>query len=209
MFIFATYLQDKLRIMEKNIDEQMSLNIIVEAIENAKSRLKDNGFFYLLWGWLVLSASLLEYGLLKFSDTQYHWVGWPVLMTIGGIVSAIYGYRLGKKATVKTHLDTAMIYLWNGFLISILIVLIVGAITHLSWQVINPLVIVFYALGTFVSGGILKFKPLIIGGILAWVIAIIAFLIHSEIQLLLMAAAIVVSYLVPGYMLKNRNSNHV
>jgi hypothetical protein len=102
-----------------------------------------------------------------------------------------------------------MIYLWNGFLISILIVLIVGAITHLSWQVINPLVIVFYALGTFVSGGILKFKPLIIGGILAWVISIIAFLIHSEVQLLLMAAAIVVSYLVPGYMLKNRNSNHV
>ena len=40
--------------MEKQIDEQMSLRIIAEAIENAKANFKDNGFFYLLWGWLVL-----------------------------------------------------------------------------------------------------------------------------------------------------------
>ncbi len=191
--------------MEKHIDEQMSLNIITEAIENAKSRFKDNGFFYLLWGWLVLAASLLEYSLIQFSNTPYHWVGWPVLMTIGGVVSAVYGYRLGKKATVKTYVDTAMMFLWNGFIISILITLVLGAINHVSWHILNPLIIVFYALGTFVSGGILKFKPLVIGGILAWVIAIIAFLIHSEVQLLLMAAAIIVSYLVPGYMLKYRN----
>jgi hypothetical protein len=195
--------------MEKQFDEQLSLKIIAEAIENAKSNFKDNGFFYLLWGWLVLCASLLEYGLLQFTSTPYHWLGWPIMMTVGGIVSGVYGYRLGKKATVKTIIDTSMIYLWSGFLISLLIIIVIGIINHTSWLMLNPLIIVLYGLGTFVSGGILKFKPLIVGGILAWLIAIVTFFTKSEVQLLLMAAAIIVSYLVPGYMLKHRNDNHV
>jgi len=195
--------------MEKQFDEQMNLKIIAEAIENAKTNFKDNGFFYLLWGWLVLCASLMEYGLIKFTSTPYHWVGWPILMTAGGIVSGVYGYRLAKKATVKTIIDNTMIYLWYGFVISLLIILVVGIINHTSWLMLNPLIIVLYGLGTFVSGGILKFKPLIVGGILAWLIAIVAFFIQSEVQLLLIAAAIIVSYLIPGYMLKHRNSSHV
>lgn len=195
--------------MEKQLDEQMSLRIISEAIENAKSNLQDNGFFYLLWGWLVLGASLIEYGLLMFSSTPYHWIGWPVLMTIGGIVSGIYGYRLGKRTKVRTYVDMSMIYIWYGFIISIMILLFAAALTEFSFTLINPIIIVFYSLGTFVSGGILKFKPLVIGAIFSWVIAFVAFIVRDETQLLLMALAIVVSYLIPGYMLKYRNKNHV
>ena len=195
--------------MEKQIDEQMSLRIISEAIENAKANFKDNGFFYLLWGWLVLGASLLQYGLIQFSNTPYHWVGWPIIMTIGGIISGIYGYRLGKAAMVRTFVDTSMIYLWYGFTISILLIIAMAIVNQISFQLVNPLIIVFYGLGTFVSGGILKFRPLIIGGILSWVIAVFAFMIQSEVQLLLMALSIIISYLIPGYMLQHRYKSHV
>jgi len=195
--------------MEKQIDEQMSFQIIREAIENAKSNIKDNSFFYLLWGWLVLIASLLQYGLMQFTSTPYFWVGWPVLMVGGGIASGIYGYRLGKKSTVLTHVDLAMIYLWYGFMIAITIFIVAAVFNVMSFTLLNPIIIVLYGLGTFVSGGILKFKPLIIGGLIAWGIAVASFFIQSEIQLLLMAAAIVIAYLIPGYMLKYRNDSHV
>lgn len=195
--------------MEKHIDEQMSLKIIREAIENTKTKLKDNGFFYLLWGWLVLTASLLEYALLQFSSTHYHWVGWPILMTIGAIVSVIHGYRLGKRSAVITFIDTAIIYLWYGFLIAMIIIISMAMLSKMSFQLLNPLIMVLFGLGTFVSGGILKFRPLIVGGLISWVIAIIAFLIQSELQLLLMSVAIVIAYLVPGYMLRYRNDKDV
>ena len=195
--------------MEKQLDEQLSLQIIKEAIENAKSNMKDNGIFYLLWGWLVLIASLLEFGLLRFSDTPYHWVGWPVLMNVGLLVSVIYGYRLRKKSSHKTHIDGAMIYLWYGFLIVIMILLAMAGMKVITFTEMNPLIIVMYGLGTFVSGGILKYRPLIIGGIAAWVISIFAFLNQNEYQLLLMAAAIIIAYLIPGYMLKSRSNGHV
>jgi len=195
--------------MEKQIDEQMSLQIITEAIENAKSKFRDNGFFYLLWGWLVLAASLLQYGLIQFSSTPYHWVGWPVIMTIGGTASGIYGYRLGKKSTVRTFIDTSMIYLWIGFTISLLLLIVVAVVNQISFQLVNPIIIVLYGLGTFVSGGILKFKPLIIGGLISWIIAFVSFSMQADVQLLLLAASIIVAYLVPGYLLKYRNKDHV
>ena len=195
--------------MKNQIDEQMSLSIIMEAIENSKSRLKEKGFFYLLWGWLVLGASLLQFGLIRFSTTEYNWIGWAVFMFSGAIISAVYGYRLGKRSNVKTFIDQAMIYLWYGFMIVLFIIMVMGSMNHLSFSMINPLIITLYGLGTFVSGGLLKFKPLIFGGIAAWVCAILAFLVHSEYQLLIMAAAIIIAYLVPGYMLKSRSNGHV
>ena len=195
--------------MEKQIDEQMSLNIIREAIENAKSNFKENGFFYLLWGWLVLSASLLEFGLIRYVETPFHWLGWPILMTIGGIISAIYGYREGRKARVRTFIDTAIMFLWLGFVVSIVLIIVATIVNGISWQITNPVLIIFYGLGTVISGGILKFKPLIYGGILAWIIGFVAFSIHSEVQLLMIGLAITVSYLIPGYMLKSRNNGHV
>ncbi len=67
-----------------------------------------------------------------------------------------------------------------------------------------PFIIILLGWGTVISGGILKFKPLIIGGILAWVIAIADFFVSAENQLLMMALATIIAYLIPGYMLKSK-----
>ncbi|OQX80269.1 MAG: hypothetical protein B6D61_02260 [Bacteroidetes bacterium 4484_249] len=196
--------------METQFTEQDSLRVIHEMIENSKAKLKDNGFFYLLWGWLVLIASLSNFFLLKIEFEQA-WLPWPVLMFSGGIVSGIAGYRLGKKAKVRTMLDSSMIYLWYGFLVTLLIILISGSSGKISWSVMDALIIALYGLGTFVSGGILKFKPLIFGGIFSWGIAIVTLFIPDIYCLLMVALSIVVSYLIPGYMLRSRfnNNSHV
>jgi len=193
--------------METNFTEQDSLRVIHEMIENSKAKLKDNGFFYLLWGWLVLIASLSNFFLLKIGFEQA-WLPWPVLTISGGIVSGIAGYRLGKKAKVRTLVDTATIYLWYGFVVTLIIILFSVSIGRLSWMVTNALIIALYGLGTFVSGGILKFKPLIFGGIFSWVIAIVTLFVPGSFSLLMVALSIVVAYLIPGYMLKSRFKNH-
>jgi len=185
------------------LTEKESLKIISEMISTAKGNLKDNAFFYLLWGWLVLVASLSNYVMLQL-HLQYAYLPWPVLMTIGGIASVVAGYRLGKRKRVITVIDKAMIYLWWGFLVVILIILFMTGMGKISWLTTYPLIISLYGLGTFVSGGILKFKPLLIGGIACWVISIIAFFVSPLNVLLLTALSIVISYLIPGYMLKAR-----
>ena len=74
----------------------------------------------------------------------------------------------------------------------------------IGWQYSFPFYILMYAIGTFVSGGILKFKPLQWGGTACWVLAVIATYVTYESQILLTAAAILVSYLIPGYLLRSK-----
>lgn len=190
--------------MEANLTHQQSMKIIQEMIATSKNNLKDNSFFYLLWGWLVLIASLSHFVLLQI-NYPYAFLPWPILMTLGGIASGIAGYRLGKKSKVMSHVDKMMVYLWYSFLVVILIMIAMAIAQKINWSILNPLIISLYGLGTFVSGGVLKFKPLIIGGICCWIIALVAFFVPMDYVLLLTALSVVVAYLVPGYLLKSKS----
>jgi hypothetical protein len=187
--------------METKNDYNEKLDVIFEMIENSKTKIKDNAFFYLLWGWLVLAASLTHFILFKL-DFYYSFLAWPIIMTIGMIISVIAGIRLGKRAHYRTHLDNAIIFLWWGFTCTIIVVLAFAISGKIPWNIADAMIISLYGLGTFVSGGILKFKPLIIGGICCWIISLGAFFVPEIYMLLLVALSIIIAYLVPGYMLR-------
>jgi hypothetical protein len=187
--------------METTNEYNEKLNVIYDMIENSKTRIRENGFFYLLWGWLVLLASLSHFIMAKMG-IFYSFLAWPVIMTGGMVVSVIAGIRMGKKAGYRSHIDSAMIYLWYGFFFTLLVILALSIGGKIQWEISNALIITMYGLGTFVSGGILKFKPLIIGGICCWVIALMVFFVPGEYSLLLVSGSIIISYLIPGYLLR-------
>ncbi|MCK9400924.1 MAG: hypothetical protein M0Q51_13160 [Bacteroidales bacterium] len=110
--------------------------------------------------------------------------------------------RMGKRSGYRTHLDTAFIYLWYGFFFTLMVILAFSIGGKISWEISNALIISMYGLGTFVSGGILKFKPLIIGGISCWIIALGAFFVPGHYMLLLVSLSIIIAYLIPGYLLR-------
>ena len=183
--------------------EQESLKIITEMIENSRSGIRDNGFYCLLWGWLMLSASILNLILMKMNYDKA-WLPWPVLMAAGMVVSVIVGYRKGKEARVMTWFDTSMIYLLRAFFMVLVIVLYMAGTGVIPWRAADSLIISLYGLATFFSGGLLRFRPLIYGGTLAWVLAIVVLYVPDLYSFPVVGASIVVAYLVPGYILKNR-----
>lgn len=187
--------------MEAKNEYNEKLNVIFEMIENSKTQIRENAFFFLLWGWLVLLASISHFVMMKLGYF-YSFLAWPVIMTIGMIISVIAGIRMGKRAGYKTYIDTAIIYLWYGFFFTLLVVLAFSIGGKIEWHVTNAIIISMYGLGTFVSGGILKFKPLIIGGISCWILSMALFFVPGEYMLLVVALSIVISYLIPGYILK-------
>ncbi len=189
--------------METKMTEQESLKIITEMIENSRSGIRDNGFYCLLWGWLMLSASILNLILMKMNYDKA-WLPWPVLMAAGMVVSVIVGYRKGKEARVMTWFDTSMIYLLRAFFMVLVIVLYMAGTGVIPWRAADSLIISLYGLATFFSGGLLRFRPLIYGGTLAWVLAIVVLYVPDLYSFPVVGASIVVAYLVPGYILKNR-----
>ncbi len=193
--------------METTMNENESLEVIRKMINQGKVNFKEQSIFYLIWGWAAFSAGIIEYVLLQL-EYAYHPITWAICMTIGGIASGIVGAKQGKKRKFVTFTDGAMKYLWIGFIVYLFIVLFMS--TSIGWAASYVLIVGLYGLGTFVSGGILQFKPLIIGGISSLVLALAGGLFSSVFDsfsnaLLLLCLSLLVSYLIPGYMLRSKN----
>tara|TARA_R110002072_G_scaffold49477_8_gene134458 strand:+ start:2808 stop:3380 length:573 start_codon:yes stop_codon:yes gene_type:complete len=190
--------------MEKQIEQ---IQLIETMIANAKGNIGDSSVFYLLWGWLVFIAAALNYVLLNHTSFENPWIGWMYLMILGGIISAVLGYKKGRTKKVQTYPERALKFLWLGFVITLFSVL--WGMGIIGIKATYPILMLMYGLGTFVSGGILKFKPLIVGGILAWICGIIAFYCSFSYQLLLIMLAILFSYIIPGHMMAQSKESYV
>jgi hypothetical protein len=70
------------------------------------------------------------------------------------------------------------------------------------FHAINACVLVMYGMPTFLSGVILRFKPLRIGGIACWLLAIAAMFTDYQYQLLLLALAVIAAWIIPGFILR-------
>ncbi len=193
---------------EKPINEKESLAIISRMIESAKSEIQESGFLYMLWGYLVLVACAANYIMQFVMDLENPWLPWAILMPIGGIISSIHGSKRGKRQRVRTIVDEYMIVTLISFLAPLLITLLMMFKLELNTY---PMIMLFYGVWLFNSGGILRAKALIIGGIINWICACIAFFQPFEIQLMILAAAVLLGYVIPGHILYNqfRNQTHV
>lgn len=183
------------------MNETQVMEVFRGMVLDSRTRLRNNSFYYLMWGWVVVFCCLAEWILIR-TNVSWHWAVWPVAMPIAGTVAMVRGYRRSRDDQHSTVVDRMIYYLWSGWVVMLVVVLL-GA-PRMGWDVAYTLLMAMYGLGTFVSGGILGFKPLIFGGIAAWVIALIAILIPGlgfETTLGLLAVSIIVSYLIPGYLL--------
>lgn len=175
------------------------LGLVDEMILSARKDFRDNGFQYLYWGWLVFIADI-GYYILSLFNVPHPYAIWCIL-PVGAIVGIFLIRKEVKEARVTTWLDRMMKYIWISFGACLLIVLTFGFKLGLNTY---PMVLIVYGMGTFLSGGALGFRPLIFGGILCWLLAIACFFASAENQLLLLGAALLGAYIIPGYILRKR-----
>ena len=184
---------------EEYFSPQDSLALIQGMIEKTKENISEKSVFFLLWGWLSFIGCLGQFILKHIVEYEKHYRVWWI-MVIGFVLSGYYGSKLGKRRKVKTYIDESMGYLWTGMAITFLILAVI--LSAIGWgNTVFPFYMMLYGLGTFVSGCFLKFRPLIIGGIIAWVLAMIGAFLSYDYQILAGAAAILFSYIIPGHLL--------
>lgn len=186
----------------EEMNEQQSLKIITEMIETAKSNITNSSFYFLLWGWAVFTASLLHYVLLV-NCYELHFLPWPILMTLTGVIAGVYGYMNSKRTVVRTHIDKFFTVLWVS--ITVALVLLLALLSKLAdFKAAYVAVMVVFGLGTLVTGAIIRFMPLVIGAVIAWLCAISYLWVDFPEALLVMALAILSCYIIPGYLLRSK-----
>jgi hypothetical protein len=185
---------------EKMMTGEESLKIITEMINRTKVNIRQGSFHLLFWGWLITVCSLSEWLIAKLSSYPHPYYVW-ILVIPGAFVSMIYGAVTGRKAKVQTYADKLYMWTWIGFLFAAIALFIVQSD---RMENVTPYILLLAGFPTFLSGFIVKFKPLIAGGICFWVIAILVHFAGPSLALLGTPVAMFTGYLIPGYMLRNK-----
>jgi hypothetical protein len=185
---------------EKVMTGEESLRIISEMINKTKFDIRQGSFYLLFWGWVVFVCSLSEFLIRKFTTLNHSYYVW-FLVVPAVLVSSIYGFIKGRKTSVTTYTGTLYKWIWLGFMISATVLFIVHSKSMYS---VAPYILLLAGLPTFLSGFLIKFKPLIAGGLCFWVITLVIYFAGPSSYSLGSAIAMLLGYLIPGYMLKNR-----
>ncbi len=184
--------------MEKEMTPNESLEIISRAISQAKRNAARGGSFQILWwGWVIALANLGHY-ILYMISYQYPYVVWIVTIP-AVIVSALYGYNTSKKSKVVSHMDQVYGHIWTAAFVAIMTLVVF--MSKLGYNH-NPAILLVAGVGMYTTGILLKFKPVIIGAIVLWLGAVIAFFVGVHEQYLVAGITIMIGYLIPGYLLK-------
>jgi hypothetical protein len=188
---------------QQELSTRDSLQLIESMINKAQNRFNENGHLYLLWGWVVLICSITSFVAIYFYGNgkmiMYVW-----MLTIPTVIyQMIYLARVKKNTAVRTYTDEINNYVW---LVFVIMGFLVGIIIGRSGQpqLFNPLILMLYGMPTFLSGVILKFTPLRMGAISCWVLALLSVFIPYQFSFLLLAAAVITTWIIPGYLLRSR-----
>ena len=192
----------------EQLTSEQSLRIIEAMINSAKNQFGQNGHLYLLWGWLVLTCSLAQFVLAHFVQVSWNWVVW-LSVWVAMIYQYFYIRHTHRERRVRTYTDSILGTVWLAF--AIVIVLLAAVIGNIFmaqgiefFSIANVFFLLLYGIPTFVSGFVLKFRPLWIGAIGCWVLAVVAPFVHDDFRLLTLAPAMLVGWIIPGYMLRAR-----
>jgi len=182
---------------------EQSLEIIQSMMAEAKHSFHKISPYFLIWGVLLSISGIAEHIIVYQLEKKEGFLVWMIMGVLGGILSMFYSKKDSKNQQVKNYYDTLYGYLWGAMGITLFLTIV---LTVINKQNPTPFILLLTGIPTFVSGGIIKFKPLILGGIVFWIAGIIAFNIPNMYTGLLFSTAIILGYLVPGYILYNQEN---
>jgi hypothetical protein len=192
---------------EKTLSPQESLRVIRETIDLAKHSFRENGFHFLLWGWLVVIASAAHYYLAEIQHAPRPEMAWMVMVVVGVPVALIYEWRRGKREKSENILHNWYGLIWLGFAISMMLTIPLAVRGGLSPI---PFILVLVGFATFMSAVLLRFTPLFIGAAVMWAGALWCMFLMPSQHLLVQAGTAILGYLIPGYLLNAQSrSRHV
>lgn len=186
-------------------DENQSFQVVKEMIQISQKKLKNDGVLFILWGWVMfysgLSGYIVREVLLSHRFERFLGVFGKVFGLLVVAYTVYYIWRQRKK--VQTYIGISLRYVWISMVgCFVLVNLILYNVLHqVNFELQHPLFMVIMAFSIVVTGGILRYKLIIIGGILFGLIALISSYFTLSYQLLFESCAWFIAFVIPGHYL--------
>ncbi len=189
--------------MEKDTTAQDHLRLITEMINKAKNNFSENGTLFLLWGFLIFFCSLAYFIGVKFLGIQQSYYIW-FLTWIATAYQIFYLKKREKRAKVKLHNDQIVNSIWLYFVVALTLVSFL-LIYNKHYYSILPMTLMLYGIPTILTGVVLRFRPLIIGGLCCWALSVGSVFVPFFYQYLFLAGGAVAGWIIPGMALRQRH----
>ncbi|RZP01770.1 MAG: hypothetical protein EVA43_05750 [Flavobacteriales bacterium] len=148
----------------KSKEEQ--IEVISKVINSTRENLKPLSLNFIFWGSLIVVMSLIHYSIPQFIQyTEYSsLLFWTILPILGMIFTIVYNIKIRKILGYETYLNRVIKIIWGIFNLSWLVMVVMSLLNGIN----NPVPEILFLLSTtlITTGIIIKFKPIIIGGIL-------------------------------------------
>lgn len=185
---------------------EKQIETINNVINSTKENLKPLSINFIFWGLLITLMSLFHYAFPSLIYS-YQLLYWTVLPLIGMILTVYYNIKIRKKVGYETYLSRVIKIIWGVFNLS-WIYIIVLSFTLKSFHPVPPILFLLSII-LIITGLIIKFKPVTIGGIF---LTIFTFYLNfnPEFNLLLVnIVGVSLGMLVPGLSLfYSKSSNN-
>jgi hypothetical protein len=200
---------------KNNLTPEESFDIINKAIANFKMNYKENAKVFILWGWILTLACFSTFIIIKILQSKEaneltvgNWelkglfilCNWVVLSLIGFVIQFLMLRKANKDKKVYSYLDIYLTKLGQVTATAFFVAIFLCIKLEIAPP---PIMLLIAGIATTTSGFMIKFKPLIIGGIAFFIFSIAATFVSDEYLSLIAGAAIICGYLIPGYLLKS------
>lgn len=188
-----------------NLTPEESLSIINKAIANFKMNYRETAKVFLLWGWVLAIASLSNFIIIKILNSREVSIGlfsllnWAAFILIGFILMLLMQHNINKDKKVFSYIESHFKNLWTVTAASFFI----ATLLCIKMEINPPAIMLLIAgIATTTSGMLIKYRPLIIGGMIFFISSLAATLVSDVYLSLIVFGAIICGYLIPGYLLK-------
>lgn len=154
-----------------------------------------------MWGWLTAVTYLLEFVLWQVFHGEWCLWLWIAIPLVGLPLMYIIIRRDHERTHIRTHESRLVLDYWifaacafgaGGFLFGFLGVYEVAE---------NPLICLLIGIGAFITGEVIRFRPMIVGGLAGAGLGVVSFVLQGDLwlyQILFIVAVAVVSLIIPG-----------
>lgn len=184
---------------DDQLSNEKSIEIIHQMINQAKANITDSGLSWLLWGTMLIFASVSTFVFINIGSENL-FLGWNIFGAVS-VVLLTYDALKSRKKKVKTYMDDLLMMVDIGFFVCIFVIILSINISVTPGNGFGYMLMVFAFL-MLIKGGAVKSKSLIIGAVVNWIGAIAIF-VNKEFRydMLIMAGAVLVGYIIPGTLL--------
>ena len=190
------------------MNKEEQINIINEAIKQTKTNLKPMGYNLIFWSVVVISMSLFHYFFPQIVQFSYYsaLIYWVLIPILGMVYTTYYNIKTGIKIGYETQLDRVIRIIWGVFGLAWIFTVGISLIYN-----VNPVQDILFLLGIvlIMSGLIIKFHNITIGGIGLLIFTVYTFYNPSINLLLVNVIGISFGMLIPGLSLYFQKSDNL